>query len=98
MHCEIVGVTPVKFKNGGERFSLSLLSKSSSTYGLKASVLDLYDNSPAWEQVKAFSSCPSELVGFECDVDYDAKGYLDNFVIGAKSVKDSSGETEWKKK
>lgn len=98
MHCEIVGVTPATFKNGGTRFSLSLLSNSSSTYGRKASIVDLYDNTPAFQQqLLPFLNCPSELVGFECDVDYDSKGYLDNFELGSKPVKSDEG-TEWKKK
>jgi hypothetical protein len=55
-------------------------------YGEKASSVTIYDNVSCFNMVSSFFSVPSELIGFNVSVDYDNKGYLEDFELLDKPV------------
>lgn len=83
----IIGVRPVDYisKKTGEPVigvSLFLTSTSADTFGLVASDIFISASKPCYAaSIKPFEKKINDLLGTECNVDYNEKGYLDNFTL-----------------
>lgn len=94
----IIGVEPKVFKpsdknpNGSRAMELHLVGKSANVFGKKASNVTIYDNVACFEQISAFFIAPKELIGFNVTVDYNNKGWLEDFELLDKPVKKSESE------
>lgn len=89
----IIGVESKVFKlteknpQGSRAMELHLVGKSAKVFGKKAASVTIYDSSPCFPQISSFVNIPVELIGFNVTVDYDNKGYLEDFELLDKPVK-----------
>lgn len=100
----VIGVEPKVFRpteknpQGSRAMELHLVGKSAKVFGKKAATVTIYDSSPSFSQVVNFFSLPVELIGFDVTVDYDSRGFLENFELLEKLVSKKPDSAEPDKK